>query len=353
MSIGIDDAGGGSDTLQPDGLPHQQYFVVDAGRNNDFVAWLGGVNRRLNRLASCQKGRRLTPDGDSHRVDRLFAVGGCDEQFTAPRGRAAVLRLLLYGAGRHSGRNSTGDRRIGPLHVCERTSDAIGPKESYFRTSIADPGMTIRWLRSEAIVARDLLLIEWSHCGRWTAVSVAVDVLVAQRCDGEGVARTAITHPRTRDVRTGHAGDGRRGVGVVAVRMVVAFREGGGGHHRRVEISGLARHERQLIAELAVAWLVQRIRGRSRARIVHTRHHHGRAISRGVGRVDFPSRVVQASVGAKLIGIRARDFIPGPVLYRHGQIGWGEFFAELRGERIEFGGEVIGDHACVVCRDVG
>ena len=50
-------------------------------------------------------------DGDGHGVDGLMAVvGSGDEQLTALRGRASVLRLLLNAAVRQAGGHTTSDR---------------------------------------------------------------------------------------------------------------------------------------------------------------------------------------------------------------------------------------------------
>jgi len=109
--------------LQPDRLPHQQYFLVGrlradgggAGARNrtgrgssrgasrvddDQVARLGRVNRSLDRARSGDVRRSFSADGDRHGVDRLLTRGGRDDQLTAMSVRASVLRLLLNWAGK-------------------------------------------------------------------------------------------------------------------------------------------------------------------------------------------------------------------------------------------------------------
>src|SRR5207244_8214904 len=89
VGIRLDDAGGSSDTLQPDRLPHQQQFLVGRGWmgysgdstrnypcscgasrvNDDQVARLGGVNSSLDASARRDVGRRFAADRDGHGVD--------------------------------------------------------------------------------------------------------------------------------------------------------------------------------------------------------------------------------------------------------------------------------------------
>ena len=52
VGIGVDDGRGGAHPLETDRFPHDQHFLVDAGRNDDHVARRGGVDRRLDRLPS-------------------------------------------------------------------------------------------------------------------------------------------------------------------------------------------------------------------------------------------------------------------------------------------------------------
>src|SRR5271157_3163608 len=101
MSTRVDDARCSSYTLQPNRLPHEHHLVVGAWRDNDEVAGLGGIDRRLNCLASRHHRRSFAANGDGNGVDRWFAVGGRDDQLTALCGAAPVLRLLLDGAVRY------------------------------------------------------------------------------------------------------------------------------------------------------------------------------------------------------------------------------------------------------------
>src|SRR2546430_1012764 len=88
-------------------------------------------------------------------------------------------------------------------------------------------------------------------------VTVSTDCLPLAAGGGGGAGAKA-ARPGAGDAPgADDAPDRGGGVRVVAVGVVVAFGEGGGGHDRRIEVPGLARHERQVIAELAVAFLVQ------------------------------------------------------------------------------------------------
>jgi len=128
--------------------------------------------------------------------------------------------------------------------------------------------------------------------------------------------------------------------------MVVFRREGGCRNDRRVEISGLAGHERQLIAELAVGRLVERIRRHAvAATVVHAHDHHLRDVTAGIRRVHRERGVVQAIIDALLVGIDPRNLVAGKVLDRHRQVGRRELLAEVRRERVEFRREVVRDHS--------
>src|SRR5205085_11845269 len=134
-------------------------------RNDDQVARTCGVKRRLNGLASSEPGRRLAADGDGHGVDRLLAIGGRDNQLTALGGRAAVLRLLLYGAVRHGGGHGDGDRRVAPTRYLR--FGQVYPADAH-----TSPGS------AKAIVAGDLLLLERRCCGRGPGGAIIVHRLV-------------------------------------------------------------------------------------------------------------------------------------------------------------------------------
>ena len=57
MRISIDGDGGRADALQPDGLPHDQQFVVGARANDDQIARRRVINRSLDRLTGADIGR--------------------------------------------------------------------------------------------------------------------------------------------------------------------------------------------------------------------------------------------------------------------------------------------------------
>ena len=44
-------------------------FVVDAGRNDDQVAWFGGIDRALDGLTAGETRRGLAADCDGHGID--------------------------------------------------------------------------------------------------------------------------------------------------------------------------------------------------------------------------------------------------------------------------------------------
>jgi len=108
-------------------------------------------------------------------------------------------------------------------------------------------------------------------------------------------------------------------------------------------------HERDLVAELAVARVEQGIGGDTGSRVVHARHHHRGGIAGRVRWVDIPGGVIQAVVGSPLVGIHAGDFVAVKILDSYRQVGRRELLAELRRKRVEFRCEVVGDHA----REVG
>src|SRR5215470_7382223 len=142
MSIRIDDAGGSSDTLQANRLPHDQQFVVNALGHDDQVAWLRDVDRALNRCAWSDAGRSLAADSDRHGVNRLLAAGGGNHQFAAAGTvgqdtRTAVLELLLHRAERYlrssSVRQSHSNRGVRPTvgsYVSGDATDGDGTRRT-------------------------------------------------------------------------------------------------------------------------------------------------------------------------------------------------------------------------------
>ena len=176
---------------------------------------------------------------------------------------------------------------------------------------------------------------------------------------------TRRAHPRSEPVAI-HFLDRGCGIGIGAIHIVVARTgESGCRHDRRIHVLCLSRHERDLIAELAVLRAEQRVRnhlvvgGRSRIRVhdgswvVHAGDHHRRPIAGRVGGIDFPGRVGQAIVGAPMVAIHAVDFVSGPILDTHWHVWRRELLTKSRGERIEFGSEVVRDYAGEVGGDVG
>jgi len=146
-----------------------------------------------------------------------------------------------------------------------------------------------RSMRSSALVCRNLQL-----CLR--------QFVWCPGLDGQGVTHCA--HPGSGTTTARIAGDGgnRRGcIRVGAIRWVIALREGRRRHHGRVHVLGLSRHERDLVAELAVRRVVQRIGDErageierirvDRTRIVHARDHHRGCVPGRIRWVDLPRRV--------------------------------------------------------------
>src|SRR5205807_1556312 len=249
-------------------------------------------------------------------------------------GWGAVFYSLLQGAHWHVARHLQRDLGVTPARNSRRYST------NGYRPS----------RRAKAIVARDGLQVVWSGCGRGTGVRVVGYHLVAQGRDSEDLTGTA--DPWSNPIPI-HFLNRRRGIRIGAVRIVVPrTREGGRGHYRRIHVLRLSRHERDLVAEVAVLRVKQRIGSRSRSGVVHTGDHHGGRITRRVGRVDFPGRVGQAVIGAPLVGIHAGNLVSSPILDGYGQVGRGEFLAELRRERVEFRSVVVGDNAGEVRGDV-
>src|ERR1700682_4642114 len=74
-------------TLQPNGLPHQQHFVVSARTHDDQVTRGGVIDRGLDSfvrgILPIDIGRSFATDGDGYSVDGLLAVAGSDDQLTA------------------------------------------------------------------------------------------------------------------------------------------------------------------------------------------------------------------------------------------------------------------------------
>ncbi len=135
--------------------------------------------------------------------------------------------------------------------------------------------------------------------------------------DGMGGPRGA--DPRSNSIAV-HFANSRGGIRVSTVRMVVALCEGGRRDDGCVEITGLPGHEGEFIAELAIARLVERIRGDFTASVVHAHDHHRGNVSAGVRRVHREGRVIQAVVDSILVGIHPGYFVSGPVFDRYRQV---------------------------------
>src|SRR5215472_19163473 len=84
--------------------------------DDDQIAWLGGVNRLLDRARGGDVGGGFAANGDRHGVDRLLAIAGSNDELTAPCLGASVLRLLLNGAERNLAHRARGgyNRGVGP-----------------------------------------------------------------------------------------------------------------------------------------------------------------------------------------------------------------------------------------------
>ena len=158
--------------------------------------------------------------------------------------------------------------------------------------------------------------------------------------------------------------DDRRRIRVLGIRQVVVVRERLGRRHRRIHVGREARHERRLVAEVAVRRVVRRVRdhlavGRrlriqvlDRARIVHAGDRHLRRVARRVRRVHFPAREVHAVVGTPLVRIDAGHFVADEVAHADRQVRDAELLTELRRERIELRGHVVRHATDEVRRDV-
>ena len=91
----------------------------------------------------------------------------------------------------------------------------------------------------------------------------------------------------------------------------------------------------------------------NRARIVHAGDRHLRRVARRIGRIHAPGREVQAVVEAPLVAEYTRaTSLPLKSRRPTGRFGGAELLAELRRERIELRGEVVGDRAGEVAGDV-
>src|SRR5205807_1517923 len=213
MHIGVEYGGGSSHTLQPDRLPHQQHFMVLAGRHDKQVARFGSVNCGLNRLTSRQSRRGLAANGYGHGVDRFLAVAGRDDQFSAAcairrTGGAAILLLLLHGTKWHltarGVRQSDDNRGVAP-------TANVGGYATDGDTSCALCG-------AKAIVTGDRLLVIRRQCSRWPGVAVIAYDLVAQSMDRDGVSGSGRKNPGANSI-TVHLADRRGGIRVGTVGM--------------------------------------------------------------------------------------------------------------------------------------
>ena len=213
-----------------------------------------------------------------------------------------------------------------------------------------------------------LLVVRRGRCARSREGRV-LHVVVAPGGDGQRVTASRRAHPRSPAAARSegvaeHALDRRSRIRVFAVRQVVPIRERHGGNDRRVHVGGGARHERPLVAEVAVRRVVGRIgdhltQGRRTGpriedgtRVVHAREGHLRHVAGRVRRIDAVGGEVQTVEEAPLVRIGARHLVAAEVAHCDRQVGRAELLAELRRERVEFGGEVVGDGAGEVAGDM-
>ncbi len=351
MRGGVDDDRRRPHALQPHGLPHQQHLSVAARPDDDHVTRHGGVQRRLDRVArrvfAVHIGRRLAADRDGDRIDRLLAVGRGHDQLAAEGLRLPCLLDRAARLRRAQGRDQHLELGVAPRgDRCPHAADRDRARAAS---------------RPETVMALDELLVERRRRRGRPGIAAVRHDLVSQRVDRQGVQRCA--HPgsaaASRQGITQHGGDRRRGIGIRAIRRVVSGRKRLHGHDRGVHVLRLAGHERDLVAELAVGRVVQRIadglagmRRVGHVRIVHAGDHHGRRVAGRVRRVDLPGRVVQAVEDAPLVRIQPRDLVAGKVLHRDRHIRHREFLAELRRIRVELRREVIQHEAGEVRSDV-
>jgi hypothetical protein len=109
MCIGVDADRLCADALQAHRLPHQQILPVRARSNEDQVARYRVVNRNLQsvliRVLAVDVRRWFAAKCHCHRIDRLFAVRGRDDQLAANRQRLTALlqrtARLCQGESRH------------------------------------------------------------------------------------------------------------------------------------------------------------------------------------------------------------------------------------------------------------
>ena len=303
MRIGIDDNRRCAHALQLHGLPHQEHLLVAARPDEDQVARRclidGLLDRIVGRVLAIHVGRRLAANGDGHGVNRLLAVVRSDDQFAAERrGLASGLVVLLDRATRLI------RRQRWHHHLDLR----VAPGRDH-RGLATDRHLAVRPLASKAVVSRDELLVERLCCRRRAGVAIVGRLLITECIDRQRVQRS--TDPRPLGIIADHRRDRRRGIWIRAIRLVVSVRKGLHRHDGRVHVLRLPWHERNLVAELAVGRIIERVadglarvRRVRHVRIVHAGHHHVRCITGRVGRVNFPGRVGQAVIDAPLVRIQ-------------------------------------------------
>ena len=319
--------------------------------DDDQIARRGAVDRGLNRTRGGDVGRSFAANGDGDGVDRLLAVARGDGQLAA-LGRSGscrdILRLLLNCAVGHACGHGDGNRRVAPC--CNGRRDCADGNRGHSIASRA-----ARHCRSASsakpIVAGDgPLIVRRSGC-RGSGIGVVRDRLVAKGRNREWVRSPRSAHPWSNLVAVNFSDCGRQSR-IVAVDVVVP-RPGKGrrGHHRRIEILRGSGHERQFIAELAVAVGIRRVGNRGsagagdRSGVVHAEDHHRGRVTGRVRRVHFPGRIGHAVVAAPMVRIHAGDLVSCPIPDRDGEVWRRELLAELRREGIELRRVVVGDAA--------
>ena len=318
----VDDDRGRTHALQAYRLPHHHELVVDARVDQDQVARVGRVDRRLDQATgrAVDPGRRnRAADRDGHGVDAGTTVSGRHDELTG------------FGAGRHG----DGDRGVAPggHGLCDTV----------------DGHSALR--RAETVVARDKTQARRASQRERAAVGRVEHLLVTERGDGQ---RVACTGGGNVGAETGAAVDAcdRRGFfRVRAIGRVVAAGVRGDRQHRRVEVSRAPRHERQRVAKVAVGGGVLRVshqlaRGiEDRTGVVDAGHEHVGPVARRCGRVHEPARRGHQVVRAPLVGIVAADLAPIEVLNRDRHERHRGLLAEIGCGRVELGAGIVKDDA--------
>src|ERR1700733_6383000 len=83
-----------ANTLQPDWLPHDKHFIVNARADDNHVARISFIDSQLNCIAVSVFAAdilwSIATNSDGDGVDRLFAISGGNYQLTALCGVGGV-----------------------------------------------------------------------------------------------------------------------------------------------------------------------------------------------------------------------------------------------------------------------